>query len=311
MEDRSHGILRKSFIQNFFADDKRFLLILLLPVTLFFLVWNVVPTLWMVGLSFYNYSLIAAQSATFIGLDNYINLATSPDIWSAFSKTFLFVFLGVGFQTFLGILLGFLFWNSAKMPGRRVALTLLFAPMMLAPVASGNYFRLMLNPSFGIINYIVSLFNNGETIEFLTSAEYAFGTVLAVDIWMWTPFMILMTLAALGAVPKAELEAANIDRLTLFQKLRHIVLPHGKYILMLGILLRTIDSLKTMDLVFVMTTGGPGNITEFIGIFLYRVAFNSMNIGRASSIALFTLMVAIAFTSIYLFVLNYKKRGEL
>jgi len=311
LNDKSHSLVKKSIIQNFFADDRRFLLIILLPVTLFFLVWNVVPTLWMIGLSFHNYSLLSAQPAAFIGLDNFVDLATSNEIWAAFGRTFLFVVVGVGIQTLLGIKLGFLFWNSKNMPGRRIALTLLFAPMMIAPVAAGNYFRLMLNPSFGIINYIVSLFNDGYTIEFLTSSEFAFGTVLAVDIWMWTPFMILMTLAALGAVPKAELEAANVDRLTLIQKLRHIIWPHGKFILMLGILLRTIQSIQTMDLVFLLTGGGPGAITELIGILIHRVAFNSMHLGRASSIALFMLMVAIAFTSIYLFVLKSKNKEEL
>ena len=309
--DREQIVLRKkSPLQNFFADDKRFLLVILLPVTLFFLVWNVLPTLWMIGLSFYDYSLISPNAAEFIGIDNFINLITSTEVWSAFSKTFLFVILGVGIETLLGILLGFLFWNSTKMPGRRLALTFLFAPMILAPVAAGNYFKLMLSPNFGVINFFISLFNGGKTVELLSDINYAFPTVLAVDIWMWTPFMLLMTLAALGAVPKAELEAASIDRLSTGQRLKHIILPHGKFILMLGVLLRTIDCFKTMDLVFILTVGGPGNATELLGINLYRAAFQQMNIGRASAYALITLMAAIGFTSIYLFILNYKQREE-
>ena len=300
---------KKTPLRNFFADDKRFVLVILLPVVLFFLIWNVVPTLWMVGLSFYDYTMTSVRAIKFVGINNFITLITDSSVWASFSRTFIFVLLGVGIQTLLGVLLGFLFWNSTKMPGRRLALTLLFSPMILAPVATGNYFKLMLDPSFGVMSYIVTLIA-GHKIEFLTSTSLAFPTVLAVDIWMWTPFMLLMTLAALGSVPKAELEAANIDRLSWPQKLKHIVWPHGKYILMLGILLRTIDCFKTMDLIFTMTNGGPGDATELIGITLYRSGFEAFNMGSASALALITLLVAIAFTSIYLFVLNKKQRED-
>jgi multiple sugar transport system permease protein len=127
--------------------------------------------------------------------------------------------------------------------------------------------------------------------------------------------MILMTLAALGSVPKAELEAAEIDRLPWLKRLWYVVLPHGKFILMLGILLRTIDAFKTTDLVYLMTRGGPGNRTEFVGVTLYRQGFEAFQMGDASALAVVTLLIAIAFTSIYLYVLNYREsraavRGE-
>jgi multiple sugar transport system permease protein len=263
----------------------------------------------MVGLSFYNYTMTSSRGISFAGLKNFIDLIKSPDMWNSLSRTFVFVVCGVGIQTVLGVLLGFLFWNSTKMPGRRIALTLLFTPMILAPIAAGNYFRLMLDPSFGVLNYIFKAIT-GLTIDFLHSPATAMGSVLFVDIWMWTPFMTLMTLAALGSVPRAELEAASVDRLTPVQKLLHIVWPHGKYILMLGILLRTIDSFKAMDLVFKLTEGGPGNRTEFIGLALYRRAFVSFNMGSSSAMALVTLLIAIAFTSIYLYVLKVKQREE-
>jgi multiple sugar transport system permease protein len=288
-------------------NDRSLTFILLLPVLLFFVIWNVVPTLWMVGLSFYNYTMTSSRGISFAGLKNFIDLIKSPDMWNSLSRTFVFVICGVGIQTVLGVLLGFLFWNSTKMPGRRMALTLMFTPMILAPIAAGNYFRLMLDPSFGVLNYIFKAIT-GLTIDFLHSPATAMGSVLFVDIWMWTPFMTLMTLAALGSVPKAELEAASVDRLTPLQKLLHIVWPHGKYILMLGILLRTIDSFKAMDLVFKLTEGGPGNKTEFIGLALYRRAFVSFNMGSSSAMALVTLLIAIAFTSIYLYVLKVKQR---
>jgi multiple sugar transport system permease protein len=244
----------------------------------------------------------------FIGLENFVRIYNDSDLWGSFSRTFVFVVLAVSIETLLGIALGFLFWNSSEMPGRRLALTLLFVPMVMAPVASGLFWRLIYEPTFGVANYFVELLT-GSKIDFLTNVNWAFPAVLFVDIWMWTPFMILMTLAALGSVPKAELEAANVDRLSWWQKLRYVILPSGKFILMLGILLRTIDAYKTTDLVFVMTNGGPGNVTELIGLKLYRYAFASLNIGFSSALALILLLIAIAFTSIFLYVL-YLRRNQ-
>lgn len=282
---------------------------LVVPILIFFIVWNVIPTLWMVGLGFYDYSLITGEPEKFIGLKNFIDIANNSTVWHNFGRTFLWVVLTTGIETVLGVLLGFLFWDSAKLPGRRLALTLLFTPMLLAPVSTGTFFRLIYDPVFGVLNYLISLFG-GHSIDFLGNQTTAFPSVMMVDIWMWTPFMIMITLAALGSVPKAELEAAKVDRLPWNKRLMYIVWPYGKFVIMLGILLRTIDSFKTMDLVNQMTKGGPGNATELIALGLYRKAFEGFNMGWSSALALLLFFTAIAFTSIYLFVLNKSKQKQ-
>jgi multiple sugar transport system permease protein len=280
--------------------------LLLVPVLIFFIVWNVIPLFWLVGLSFYKYVLVTGEPLKFVGLYNFLEIFNSYEIWHALSNTFLFVILGAGTQTFLGIILGFIFWGSKDLPGRRIALTLIFTPMIMAPLATGSFFKIIYDPVFGILNYFIKgVF--GVTIDFLGSYVWAFPAVLLVDTWMWTPFMMMMTLAALGSVPKAELEAAEVENLSWYQRLVHVVLPHGKFILMLGILLRTIDSFKSMDIIFTMTRGGPGNATELIGITLYRQAFNAFTMGQASSLAIIALLIAISFTSIYLYVLKRKE----
>jgi len=133
--------------------DRLYPLALVTPVLLFFIILNVVPTLWMIGLSFYKYSLMSLDPPKFIGLDNFMRIYNDPSFWQAFGRTFVFMVLGVAFQTVLGVLLGFLFWNSAKMPGRRIALTMLFAPMIITPVASGLFYRLIYDPNFGVANF--------------------------------------------------------------------------------------------------------------------------------------------------------------
>jgi multiple sugar transport system permease protein len=287
-------------------DSRAFPLLLLTPILIFFVVFNIIPLLWLIGVSFYRFKLTAARAPIYVGFDNYRTIWNSTVIWQTIGKTLTFMVLSVGFATFFGVLLGLLFWGSAKMPGRRLALTLLFTPMILPPVAVGTFYRLIYDPTFGVLNYYVKKIN-GSSINFLGDKDYAFLATVAVDVWMWTPFMILMTLAALGSVPKAEMEAAEIDRLPWLKRLWYVVLPHGKFILMLGILLRTIDAFKTTDLINLMTGGGPGTKTETIGIALYRKGFEAFQMGDASALAVIALLIAIAFTSIYLYVLNYRE----
>ncbi len=281
--------------------------LLIAPVMIFFIVWNVIPTLWMIGLSFYKYNLMLGNER-FIGTANFLSLMADDQVWAALGRTFAWVVLGVGIQTLLGLLLGFLFWGSRDMPGRRLALSLLFAPMILTPIAAGVFFRLIYEPTFGIASFLFRQI--GMEVNFLNDSNLAFASVLMVDIWMWTPFMILITLAALGSVPKAELEAAEIDRIPWLKRIRYIVLPNAKFILMLGILLRTIDSFKTLDLVYLMTQGGPGNITDLIALLLRRKAFEAFDLGWASALGIILLLAAIAFTSIYLYILNQNRQRQ-
>ena len=288
-------------------DDNRFFpTILLGPILVFFFVLNVVPLLWLLGVSFYRYKVTAARPAQYVGFDNFLDIWKSTETWGLLGRTLSFMLMTVGGATLLGMVLGFLFWGSGRLPGRRLALTLLFTPMILPPVAVANFYRLMYDPTFGIINFFAEKLT-GQRFDFLTNKDLAFGATIAVDVWMWTPFMILMTLAALASVPKAELEAAEIDRIPWWKRIRYVILPHGKFILMLGILLRTIDAFKTTDLVLIMTSGGPGNTTELVGLSLFRTGFEAFQVGDASALAIITLLIAIAFASIYLYVLNYRE----
>ena len=287
-------------------DSRRFPGMLLVPVLVFFVVWNLVPLFWMLGMSFFNYSLITGSPPRYIGFGNYLDILANFSVWQALSKTFVFVLGAVGIETVLGVVLGFLFWGSSTMPGRRLALTLLFAPMILTPAATGTFFRLIYEPTFGVANHLVQrLF--GTSINFLGDRSWAWFSVLAVDVWMWTPFMILIVLAALGSVPKAELEAAEVDGLPWTRRIRHVILPHARFILMLGVLLRTIDSFKVMDLIYQLTRGGPGNTTEVVGITLFRKAFEGFTMGWSSALAVIALLIAIAFTSIYLYILHLSR----
>lgn len=297
----------RSWIVQVLSDRRWLPMLLVTPVLVFFLIWNTIPLLWLLGLSFHRYQLMMGGDPRFVGIENFVRIFNDPGLWADLGRTFVFVFVSVGLQTVLGVLLGLLFWGSTRMPGRRIALTLLFTPMLLTPAATGTFFRLIYEPTFGVLNAILRGLGF-QAVDFLGSAAIAFPAVLAVDVWMWTPFMVLMTLAALGSVPKAELEAAEVDRLPWSQRLRLIVFHHGKFILLLGILLRTIEGFKTMDLVFQMTDGGPGSSTRLVAISLYRLGFDSFAMGRASALAVLLLLISIAFTAMFIYVLHLREK---
>jgi multiple sugar transport system permease protein len=279
--------------------------LLIAPSLALFAVFNILPLLWLVGLSFFRYNLTLGLPPQFVGFKNYIDLMNDRFMWGRLGLTLLFVALAVGIETILGALLGYAFWKKRDLPGRRLALTLLFVPMVLAPVAVGTFFKIIYDPMYGVLPYYTAHLLRIKPPDLLGSGSLAFPAVLAVDVWMWTPFLIMMTVAALGAVPKALLESAEIDGLTAWQRLRYVIWPKAKFVLMLGVVLRTIDAFKTFDLVSAMTAGGPGNQTQLISLTIFREAFNDFTIGKASALSLLVLFIAISLASIYLFVLNY------
>lgn len=303
--------IRRSAVARAFDNRGTLVMALLAPVLIFFILFNTIPTLWLLGLSFYNYSLTSGSPPAFVGFRNFIQIFNNKNnIWADLARTFTFVVWGVGIQTTLGLLLGFLFWGSKDMPGRRIALTMLFTPMVLTPVATGTFWRFIYDPDFGILNVLLHDVTGSRPINFLSEPATAYWSVLAVDCWMWTPFMTLMTLAALGSVPKAELEAAEVDRLPWRKRLTLVIWYHGKFILMLGILLRTIDSFKTLDLIIPMTKGGPGQATRLVALELNKQAFESFNMGWSSAYSVLLLLISIAMTSVFIFILNLRRRRD-
>lgn len=284
--------------------------LLIAPVLAFFVVWNIFPLVWMVGLSLYKYNLTFGMPPRFVGFANFAGLMANYSFWRHISVTFVFVVLAVGLETILGVVIGFILWRFSAVVARRLALTLIFSPMMLAPIAIGTFFKLNYSPTYGIIPYALHAIFGIATPNPLGNGSVALYAVLGVDVWMWTPFLVLMTIAALGAVPRSLLESARIDRLPFSSTFRYILWPHGKFILLLGVLLRTIDAFKTFDIVSAMTAGGPGTATLLVPLSIYRQAFVSFNMGTASAMAIFVLLIAIALTSMYLYVLSVRAQAS-
>src|SRR5215216_2211370 len=155
-------------------DSRAFPIMLLVPILIFFLVWNLVPLLWLLGVSFYRFKLTAAREPAYVGFENFDRIWNSQAIWATLARTLIFMVISVGLATILGVMLGLLFWGSGGMPGRRLALTLLFTPMILPPVAVGTFFRLIYEPTFGIANFLAQKVI-GQRFDFLGNKNLAFG----------------------------------------------------------------------------------------------------------------------------------------
>jgi multiple sugar transport system permease protein len=236
-------------------------------------------------------------------------------LWQYFSTTGRYALLSVGLQTLLGF--GMAMLVREKFRGSGLLTTLILVPMMLSPVVVGLFWKLMYTPTFGYFNYLLGFDNPGLAPDFLASSwarkpvpGLALWAVVFVDVWMWTPFVMLLVLSGLKAIPDYLYEAAAIDRASSWFQFRRITLPQVAPLLLIAILFRTIEAIKSFDLVMGMTGGGPGVQTELIAVNLYRQAFlGQFRTGPASALAYIILIIIIAISNLYIRYLN-KIRGE-
>lgn len=268
----------------------------LTPLFVFLLVWNIGPLLWILGLSFHNFSILTGLPPQYVGVQNYLDLFTNPYFWGRFSITFVFITASVSLETVLGVLLG-LFFNR-KMKFKGIMIPLLLAPMLITPVASGTFFRFIYDSYWGVATYFLKLM--GFEVSILSNSLLSKLAIISVNVWQWTPFIFLMTIAALQTVPTRLKEAALIDRASWWGKFKNVIWPAIRPTIILAVLLRTIDIFRTFGAVFNLTQGGPGNSTLIVPISIYNLAFSEYKTGLSAAFAVVILVMAIGLTSLYL-----------
>ncbi len=271
--------------------------VFIIPTIAFLIVFNIFPLLYSLGFSFTSYRASLTKPAEFIGLGNYRELLSNPDIWKNFVITAQYVVLSVGGQMIVGFGLALLL--NRKFPLKGLITTLLLLPMMLSPAVVGLFWKLLYDPSWGPINYALGI----GKFEWLSSPTNALIATAITDIWMWSPFVMLLALAGLSAVPQHLYEAAAIDRAGRFYTFFRITLPLILPLLLIALIFRTMEAFKTFDLPFVMSTAN----VQTVAIRLYQIAFQSWDTGRASALAYIVLIVVLAITNIYVKYLNKVK----
>jgi multiple sugar transport system permease protein len=299
-------VLRPRFA---WLSDAWLVRLFLAPTMILLLLIAIFPLIWSLYLSFTQFSVIkdADTGPVWVGLANYAKLLNDNNIWARFTTTAAFVVPAVLIELVLGFALALLL--NRNFPGRGVFMTLMLIPMMLSPVVVALFWRFMLRADTGVINWfirdLVPLSEKG--VFWLTDLKVAMWSVVLVDVWMWTPFMMLITLAGLSAVPKYLYEAAEVDRASAWFKFRHITLPIIAPLVLIGLLFRIIDTYRVFDTVYALTGGGPGRATQVLSVYIYQVAFRDFNTGVGSALGYIMLVVIIALANLLIRVLNGMK----
>lgn len=274
--------------------DRRFGLKLATPSLIALFLVIVFPILSAGYTSLYDYTLIAPSYDFFIGLENYGKALADDEFRHAMSVTAFFVIAVVLLEFALGFMIA-LMLNTVER-GKPIYYAILLCPLLMNPVIVGLIWRMFLHPTLGIVNYLLTTIGL-DPVNWLGDTKVALWTVIMVDIWHQVSFMIVLLLAGLSALPREPYEAARVDGASVLQTFIHITLPLMRPVIVVTLLIRMIFAVKTYDLIYIMTRGGPGISTDLVSYFIYRTAFVSLNIGEASAMSLILLAVILALTA--------------
>jgi multiple sugar transport system permease protein len=257
--------------------------IFLLPAVLVMLVITIYPFIYTIVLSFQKWNLGGFGGKQFVGLANYAAFFTDPDVASSLTTTAIYVFGCITLELLLGLSLAFLF--EVEFKGQELIRTIIFFPMVMSEVVVGLIWRWMYNSEFGVLNAGLEALGL-PAVSWLTTPGVALMAIIITDVWQWTPLVFLVCLAGLKSVPAESLEAARLDGAPWWRVQWHIALPAIKPIILAVLLLRTIDCMRFVDKIFIMTYGGPGGDTSILPFFLYLKGFKYFNMGQTAAYAL-------------------------
>ena len=283
--------------------------VLLIPTLSLLVFLSIIPFIYALILSFRQLDLkIPRMSGQFIGLDNYRYLMREDgEFWHAMVITVVFLVVVVGVELLLGFTLAMLL--NREFRGKRSLVSLAVVPMMIAPVAVGLMWRVALNYELGIITYLIKSVGIPLKEALLGTTATALPTLMVIDIWQWTPFIFLIMLAGLHGLPKEPYEAAQVDGASRYQIFRLVTLPLLKPLIIIALLLRVIDAFKTFDQVYILTGGGPGNATDLVCMFAYRVNFTLWNLGYGASVVIVIFILILIVTALFYTLTQKKERG--
>jgi len=270
----------------------------ILPTVAFLIIFNIFPLIYSLGYSFTDYAANRNSSWHFVGLANYRALLSDPHVWGNFATTAKYVIVSVAGQMLVGFGLAMLLNRAFYAKG--LVTTLLLLPMMMSAAVVGLFWQLLYSPSWGPINYAFGLGN----FAWLSDPNAALYAIAITDIWMWSPFVMLLSLAGLSAVPKHLYEAAAIDRAGGWYTFTRITLPLVSPLLLIALIFRTMEAFKTFDVAFTMTSQPNA---ELISVRLYKQAFQQWDTGKSCALAYIVLIMVLAITNIYVKYLNRAK----
>jgi multiple sugar transport system permease protein len=228
------------------------------------------------------------ESANWVGLKNFATAFSNPRVWASLWTTLLFAAVCVSAEMALGIALALALEHKVR--GMALFRTLFILPMMIAPIAVGLVWRYMFDAQFGLINAVLVLVGL-EPKTWLADPGLAFVAIVIADIWQWTPFVFIMMIAALANVDSSVIEASRIDGARWWQMTFRVKLPMVMHVIAITLMMRLIDAFRVLEVVYVLTFGGPGDSTEILSLHIYKTAFVGQQLGVAAAISVLLLVV--------------------
>lgn len=264
--------------------------LLLIPPLLFLLATLVYPLLFSIHMGTTNY-----KTGEWNSFHNFIRAAKDPLLRESVKQMAIYAAVVVSAEFFLGLALALLISRFVKNALLKALFYFLFlVPLIIPPVAAGVIFRLMYTPGYGVVNYLLQSLGviQGE-ILWLSQPVTAMFAVISIDVWQWTPFVFFVFFAGLQAVPQDVVEAANVDGASAWQVFKFVEFPYLRPLMLLVLILRLADTVQVFDHVMVLTQGGPGTVTQFLSVYIYRLGFKYLNLNYATAVSIYVIVVIV------------------
>ncbi|MGO9310393.1 MAG: carbohydrate ABC transporter permease [Spirochaetia bacterium] len=263
--------------------DKAWSWLFVAPVIIILLATAFIPLGWGLYLSFFRYKLNMPSATAFIGLKNYIDIFSDELMLRSLRNNVIFAVLSVSIELVVGVTVAMMLSDDNRLS--RGLVSILMVPMIIAPVAAGTLWRMMLDRTYGVVNYLLG-FLGIHPISWIGDPKIALYTIVLVDAWMFIPFVAVLVLSSIKAMPRSFLDAARVDGASPWKLFWRIILPITAPVIIIVAMLRFIDAFKVFDTIFVMTQGGPGNATEMLPTYIYRQGIKFLSIGYSSAAAI-------------------------
>ncbi|MFX3632426.1 MAG: carbohydrate ABC transporter permease [Candidatus Pristimantibacillus sp.] len=284
--------------------DRNLKWIYTMPAVLFVLVMMLFPILYTFRISFFEWSMSAITPPKWVGLDNYITLLTEGRFWRAVSSTLYFTVVALVIEIVMGVAIALLL--SREFRGKNFIKTIFLLPMVATPVAMGLVWMMIYEPTIGAANMMLKMMGL-KPLLWLASPDQALGSLIIVDVWQWTPMITLIVMAGLATIPTDPYEAADVDGAGRWRKFISITLPLLRTTILVAAMLRLIDVLKTFDIIYATTQGGPDLSTETLNIYGYVLGFQYFKLGMASALLVIFFALVLGLTLLMIWM---RKRME-
>lgn len=269
----------------------------MVPAAVLLLAVLAYPIFYTIEISFSRFDLATFSAVEWVGWENYAHVLDDYRFWESMKVTVVYLVFALPLQIVLGF--GIAFLINAEWRGRNVVRALFIIPMVVAPVVAGGLWRMILDPLWGMVNYVLGLVGI-EALDWFGDPTLAMAALIIIDTWRWTPFVILTATAALLALPRDVFEAAEIDGANWWSKLWSITLPLLVPIIAATFVVRWLGAVKMFDIALAATYGGPGGATNVINLFIYEEAFRSLRFAESAAMAVIILVVTMVLTALFL-----------